>query len=200
MDAVKKLRTEVARLRDHVIPPLEARIRELEAENKKLRSLTTLDPLTKIPNRAALDRRFAEVSALVEREKIEVACLMIDVDHFRQINELRGHQEGDRVLIEVARLLRVNIRTSDFVGRYGGEEFGVILVKAGNPVAEEIGERLRAAVENKWKRPKNRVTISIGIATTNEVVDHKLLIAQADQALYQAKNTGRNRVCVFGKV
>ncbi len=180
-DEVKRLKEEVARLR---------------RENAKLRTLTTIDPLTRIPNRAALDLRFAEMNSLITREHIEVACLMIDVDHFRSVNEIRGHQQGDRVLIEAARLLKVNLRTNDFVGRYGGEEFGVILHKADLAIAQEVGERLRAAVENRWTQPKKKVTISIGIATTDKAIPPKELIERADKALYQAKQTGRNKVCV----
>jgi len=128
----------------------------------------------------------------------------MDIDNFKHINDTYGHAEGDVVLRVVADILQQEARESDFVSRYGGEEFTVALPSTGENGSLMSGERFRAAIENyPWKH--SQVTASFGI-TTAEGGRHKKedtpslyskLLAQADKALYQAKNTGKNQVCHF---
>ncbi len=124
----------------------------------------------------------------------EVSLIMIDIDDFKQINDCRGHQEGDRVLREISRQLRKTARDLDICSRYGGEEFAVILPQTGYQEALRLAERIRRRVENRYKR-NLEVTISLGVATCPlNARSVRTLIAKADQALYQSKRSGKNRV------
>ena len=135
---------------------------------------------------------------------------MLDLDHFKQVNDRWGHPFGDEVLREVSRLVLRNIRESDILGRYGGEEFAVVLPEANAEQAVLVGEKLRHAIEAHTFRmpdasgpgePTVRLTISIGVASTpvDEDQDEVELFSRADQALYEAKRTGRNRVVLYAK-
>ena len=126
--------------------------------------------------------------------------LMIDIDHFKKKNDKFGHLVGDVILREVAALIKQNVREIDLVGRYGGEEFSVILVDTNKLDAQLAGERIRKAIESyKFKAYDEviDVTISAGISSfPQEGQTTEDLIEKADSALYQAKNKGRNRVCL----
>lgn len=133
------------------------------------------------------------------REEMPLSVLLTDVDHLRQINDAYGHQMGDKVLAEVARRLRVALRSYDLSGRYGGEEFLTVLPRCGRANALEVGERVRRAMHAEpfeIDRLKMDVTVSIGVATTlgDEHVPVRKMIRAADHALYKAKREGRNRV------
>jgi diguanylate cyclase (GGDEF)-like protein len=120
---------------------------------------------------------------------------MVDVDHFRRINSLHGHQEGDRVLAELSRTLKAGLRQIDIIGRYGGEGFLIVLPNTPFAETEIIAERLRKSVEEMdVELISNRVTISIGIAEFIEDDTALKLIDRADGRLYEAKRAGRNRV------
>jgi diguanylate cyclase (GGDEF)-like protein len=134
-----------------------------------------------------------------------LAILMLDLDHFKQVNDRFGHQAGDSVLVRTGELIQANLRTTDIAGRYGGEEFIIMLV---NPSAEHGGsifaERLRGGIEQESFRGADdtefTATMSIGIALIGpDHVDAKDLVADADAALYVAKSRGRNRVAVHGR-
>jgi diguanylate cyclase (GGDEF)-like protein len=127
---------------------------------------------------------------------------MIDIDHFKRVNDVHGHHVGDQVITAVARRLAHTIRTADLLGRYGGEEFALILPDTRSDDAHTLAERLRVAIAD---RPIDTdagpltVTISIGVAyLTAEQTDVETLLANADAALYQAKRAGRNRVVLAG--
>jgi diguanylate cyclase (GGDEF)-like protein len=125
---------------------------------------------------------------------------MVDIDNFKQINDQHGHQAGDVVLRDVARILRDSLRTVDSLGRYGGEEFAAILPHTDHEEALLTGERIRRAVAGHPFRigPRElRVTVSVGVATyPSDVVDSPgALVREADKALYRAKQAGRDRVC-----
>ncbi|HEX6929088.1 MAG TPA: diguanylate cyclase [Gammaproteobacteria bacterium] len=133
------------------------------------------------------------------REQMPLSVLLTDVDHLRQINDAYGHQMGDKVLAEVARRLKVALRSYDLSGRYGGEEFLTVLPRCGRANAIEVGERVRRAMlagPFEIDRLKLDVTVSIGVATTmgDEHVLSRKIIRAADHALYKAKREGRNRV------
>jgi two-component system cell cycle response regulator len=174
--------------------------------HEQLKHVGLTDALTRVNNRRAFDQRLAEKisRALLAREPL--SCLFIDVDHFRQINDIYGHEGGDFVLKNVARLVKGELRSMDVVARYGGEEFVALLTKADNHQATEIGARIRCRVAEDDFRLENReplnVTVSIGVATLpscecpqeNPSVLGQQLVTLADKAHCQAKKAGRNWV------
>lgn len=162
------------------------------------------DGLTGVANRRFFDRRLHEEISLWRRRGGSLACLLVDLDHFKQINDRHGHQIGDLVLQQVARTLNLGLRASDVLARYGGEEFILLLPDTDSAQAAEIAERLRAAVAAlTWPQTPGgclQVTASIGLASVDSVQRTTLddpdrwLLRQSDSALYLAKAGGRNRV------
>lgn len=177
--------------------------------HERLKQVGLTDALTGVNNRRFFDQRVNEEVARSLRSREPLGCLFIDIDHFKRINDELGHPVGDTVLREVASIIREQLRNSDVLGRYGGEEFSALLTNTRASTAKDIAERIRATVENhrfdlrahhKVSKPLN-VTISIGIAVMSEANPITemgslcaSLIKQADQSLYQAKNQGRNQV------
>lgn len=159
--------------------------------------LASLDSLTGLGNRAALDSALHRELRLAERHGSEFSLLLIDVDHFKQINDRWGHSQGDRTLKEVGKAIRHGCRDTDLVYRYGGEEFVVLLSETHANGARIIAERLLHSVRQWVADAENlNVTVSIGVGTRKpegEVSIHSLF-DRADQALYRAKAQGRNRV------
>lgn len=174
--------------------------RDRADENNRV--LAALDPLTGVANRrsliAALDRDVARA----QRMREPMALMMVDIDHFKDVNDQYGHPAGDRVLCSVVNVLRQRVRAQDLVGRYGGEEFMVLLPDTGLVGAEQLARELCKAVEESRcpadgvPRPGIAVTVSIGVfgGRLESGDSWDMLIAAADRALYQAKNNGRNRV------
>lgn len=171
-------------------------------ERLKLDGLT--DPLTRIANRRFFERRMAQEMEAWLRRREPIACMLIDIDHFKGINDRHGHQIGDRVLQEIAELLGRDLRGADMLARYGGEEFVLLMPHTSAKQAIQIAERVRASVEQQKFVDANRkrlsITVSIGVAALDD--DSKLsgpeaadaLLRRADAALYRAKDRGRNRV------
>lgn len=154
------------------------------------------DPLTEICNRAAFDEAIEKEYSSYRRHQADFSLMVIDIDHFKAVNDTHGHIAGDKVLKSVANLIRSSIRRSDEVFRYGGEEFVVILSNTKQGGAKFIAERVRKEIE-KLTVSLNRVikvTASIGIASSELMQDVTDTLEFADQALYQAKDQGRNRV------
>ena len=154
------------------------------------------DELTKLPNRRALAQRFLEEMHRARRHHNAIAFLMIDLDHFKAVNDTYGHLNGDAVLAELAQLLVGGARDSDVCARYGGEEFALILHETTEPGARTLAERIRAKVAAATFPGGLKLTISIGVAATDEPALFTQLIDRADQALYAAKQGGRNQVRV----
>jgi diguanylate cyclase (GGDEF)-like protein len=172
---------------------------DLEAVERRTRT----DPLTGVGNRRHFELQLSEALGRAARSKAPVSVVLADVDHFKQVNDLHGHDVGDEVLKVVATVLGSNIRTVDRVSRIGGEEFALLLEDTRGSGARELTERLRAAVQAAsvpiGAGAPLRVTASFGVATFPETVaDAGQLYRAADEALYAAKRSGRNRVCVAG--
>ncbi len=172
--------------------------RELEKKNHELERLAYYDSLTGLLNRHAILEKLGEWLIHVQRYKERLTIAMLDIDHFKQVNDMRGHRAGDRVLSDVSSVLRRSIRQTDFAGRYGGEEFLVILPSTDATGAAVMGERIRASIEGTpMSDPASgtfRLTVSIGVAEHCSTDDEHLIVSRADAALYRAKAMGRNRV------
>jgi two-component system, cell cycle response regulator len=171
------------------------------ADNARLEQLAQTDPLTQLLNRRALTERITAEMERALRYDSTLALLMIDLDHFKKVNDTYGHLVGDDVLRDVAQLLGDTIRTSDILARYGGEEFLALLPETDDAGAEAFAERLREAVErHQFAREALaeplRLTASIGVAVypAARIESVEDLFARADAALYRAKADGRNRV------
>jgi diguanylate cyclase (GGDEF)-like protein len=167
---------------------------------EEVQSLALTDPLTGLQNRRGVFELGKVEFARARRMKRPFSCMMLDLDHFKNINDKYGHQVGDQVLQDVASICNQSVREDDLVGRYGGEEIIILLPETDMELALCVAERLGNAVaENPFitDEGKIRVTASIGVAAQDENTPHfEALIARADQALYIAKHKGRNRVAV----
>jgi two-component system, cell cycle response regulator len=173
--------------------------------NERLRHIGLTDALTGVHNRRHVEVRLIEEIERARRHRHALSFLYIDIDHFKRINDTAGHQAGDLVLRDVAALIKAELRLSDTLGRFGGEEFVVILTDANNEDAQSVAERIRWSIADQELRlgsdARIAVSVSIGVATLPELepgatpheVAHRLL-GQADKALYRAKEDGRNRV------
>lgn len=179
---------------------VQERTAELQAANAALEHLATRDSLTGLHNRRSLDARLAEAQALDRRYGRQNArvhgLLLVDVDHFKRINDQFGHPAGDAVLRQLALLLQASVRVTDVAARFGGEEFAVLLPElAGALEAVMAAEKVRAAVEAAIFPEVGRVTVSIGVSLASpDDPDVRPLIDRADAALYEAKRGGRNAV------
>lgn len=167
---------------------------------QELALLATNDPLTLVANRRGLEDHATRVLDLAKRTGSTTAVVMFDVDHFKAINDTHGHDVGDRVLVQVATTLRDAMRVHDGLARVGGEEFVVVLARAGLHEARIAAERMRRAVERAGSTVQDGlcVTVSAGVASCAAgELDLTTLLRNADDALYAAKRRGRNRVEVF---
>jgi diguanylate cyclase (GGDEF)-like protein len=163
-------------------------------ELERLEDMATTDALTGLPNIASI-RQVLDHSLLLDAK---VSVIMMDIDHFKSHNDEHGHQHGDEVLKTVAQVMKGQLRTDEAIGRYGGEEFIIVLPNCASDVAIRIAERLRRSLE-EFEWPVKAVTASFGIST--RAVEFKVadeLIAEADEALYASKRNGRNRVTLGG--
>jgi two-component system cell cycle response regulator len=172
---------------------------------ERLKHIGLTDRLTGVNTRRYIEQRLLEETGRTQRQGYALSCLYIDIDHFKKINDQAGHQAGDQVLREVATRIKAELRLSDALGRFGGEEFVTLLIDAQLPDALLVAERIRASIASKpfIVSGINRlvVTVSIGVATllkpqrTHSLEESAAqLVADADAALYRAKNEGRNRV------
>ncbi|GAB6067287.1 hypothetical protein JCM13664_06050 [Methylothermus subterraneus] len=187
------------------IAALTGRVAELEQETQDLRrrlkaaqQQARYDPVTGLPNRQAVDERLTQEFSRWQRFRQPLSLLLWDIDHFKQINDRFGHQAGDKILRVVAQTLRGGIREVDFVGRYGGEEFVMLLPGTDLEGALKVAEKLREAVKGCGFNSRGKpvpVTISCGLSGARPGDTQASLFERADQALYQAKQTGRDR-CV----
>lgn len=171
---------------------------------ESIKQLGLRDPLTGVNNRRFFDQRIIEETALAQRNNTSLSCLFIDLDHFKSINDKHGHQAGDHVLKQAAKIFTDIMRTSDILARYGGEEFVILLTNTPLQTAYDIAERIRKIIASyDFKISSSlhslslNITLSIGIAVLDDskliTTSHRLIKA-ADEAVYDAKISGRNRV------
>lgn len=172
--------------------------------HEHLRRLSLLDPLTRVHNRRSCEQRMQEMLAAAQRERQWVACCFVDIDWFKQVNDRFGHQVGDLTIKTVAATLERLRRRGDVVGRYGGEEFVMLLPNTELSAAASVAERMReaiAALRLQAESETYQVTVSLGVSALRLSRDmelqqaQQLLLHTADLALYQAKDQGRNQVC-----
>ena len=185
----------------------ESQRQEVSRMNRQLATLSAIDKLTGLPNRRTYEERFERIWAESAQDGTPVSLLVIDVDHFKVLNDVHGHTYGDEVLRRVGSLLPQALRsTADLAARYGGEEFVVILPHTDRESAERVAERIRALIEMAGSPPQPTmpkseclmwVTASCGICTAMASAAERKenLLESADMAMYQAKSNGRNRVC-----
>ena len=172
--------------------------------NQKLESFATIDGLTGVLNRRGLEDAAVKMQDICKRINLSMAILLIDIDHFKKVNDKYGHLTGDDVLRHLSKEIAKILRSSDVLGRYGGEEFCVFLPNTNESEAVGLAERIRAGVEaNPFKNVSESIkaTVSIGVADSVRAgYDFKGLVATADSAMYGAKNAGRNRVVSYTQI
>jgi len=166
---------------------------------KLFRQQASYDPLTGLINRRVLDLELERCSQQFIRHGSPCSIVLIDIDHFKQVNDEHGHQTGDEVLVEVARRISDTCRKSDVAGRWGGEEFMVICPHSQAQQVVDLAERMRKAIADQSFPHVGHISISIGIADATQAPSPDALLSKtvqlADEALYEAKSLGRNRVC-----
>lgn len=184
---------ESARSHQDELEEYQTRLRYL---NMQLQTQAITDPLTGLYNRLALTQQLNQAVAQCHRAGEQLSLLLIDADHFKTYNDRFGHQVGDDILRQLAKVIRCTVRESDTAARYGGEEFVVILPATDGEGALALAERIRTQVQRS-RRGDCDLTVSIGVASrsaTDPRCTAELLIQDADAALYRAKDAGRNRV------
>jgi diguanylate cyclase len=172
--------------------------------NQKLESIATIDGLTSVLNRRGLEDAAVKMQDICKRINLSMAVLLIDIDHFKKVNDTHGHLVGDDVLRHLASVIADILRSSDVLGRYGGEEFCAFLPNTTESDAIGLAERIRAGVEASplmVNKVNIKATVSIGVADSVRAgYDFKGLVATADSAMYGAKNGGRNRVMSYTQI
>ncbi|HMI91713.1 MAG TPA: GGDEF domain-containing protein, partial [Polyangiales bacterium] len=174
----------------------------ISSAKDRLATLAIRDELTELFNYRYLQTRLSEEFKRAERYREPLSCVMVDVDHFKSVNDRFGHDAGDRALREVAVRLRASVREVDVVARYGGEEFLLLLPSTNFSGALSVAERVWRAIGTapfELGVHSTRVTASLGVAVfpSRDIKTKDELLKAADRALYQAKHEGRDRMCVF---
>jgi diguanylate cyclase (GGDEF)-like protein len=198
------LLAELSRLNQELVAvqrELSRKNEELQRMYVEVQRLAVTDPLTGAFNRRGFFELAGRELDRASRFQHPLSAIMLDIDRFKRVNDTHGHAVGDQVLAATAARLRAELRKIDILGRYGGEEFAIILPETAGENAREVGERLRRSVEQStiaYGATRLGVTISLGIVSLGtERLTVEELLARADQALYAAKQSGRNRLCVW---
>ena len=176
----------------------EGRIKELETQLAQMSTLVREDPLTRSLNRRGLDDEFARESSRADRHKAPFSIAVLDIDNFKALNDLRGHQTGDEALIHLVKVAKEDLRLTDHIARLGGEEFLIILPNTPLDEAAKIITRLQRSLTKKYfldNNDKVLITFSAGVTERAFGEAQDAAIARADAAMYEAKQTGKNRVC-----
>ena len=181
-----------------VVNKLQQTTDVVQTKNKELEFLATHDPLTLLLNRRALNQRFEKALNDAQDAGTELSCVMCDIDHFKSVNDRYGHATGDKVIKMIASLLQKNFRENDLVGRYGGEEFCIVLPHIDLKLASDICNRIRISIKDDTSSGV-QVTMSFGVSALTPTINNPVeLSGQADRALYIAKESGRNKVVCWG--
>lgn len=168
---------------------------QLVSANRNLQFQATHDSLTGLLNRRAIVEILQKELARAERERESLSIILVDIDHFKKINDTRGHLAGDAVLCRVSQIMKSSVRSYDSVGRYGGEEFLIVLPGCPAELATKRAEQFGLMLSEPSSDPsENQITVSMGVAVGSGPVKMEELLSRADDALYQAKRNGRNRV------
>lgn len=204
---MESIRTMLLSEVEHIIENNRELTRELRASRKIMREqhdrldtfriAARVDPLTGVGNRGAFDESLKQLTAKAEKSGVPLSLLMIDIDHFKLINDEHGHQVGDRALAGVARLLKSRVRGRDIVTRYGGEEFAIFLCDTPMQNALNVAEDIRSRAESTRitiDTLRLNLTLSIGVSQFVPGMKPSALVRFADEALYRAKHEGRNRI------
>ena len=170
---------------------------ELEHSNSELARLSVTDKLTQLYNRLKLDEMLTRELCRAKRYGSKFSIILCDIDYFKSVNDLYGHQVGDKVLVEFAKVLKNNLRKSDVLGRWGGEEFLIIMPENGIEEAEMLADKLCKRISEHEFPVVKQVTCSFGIAAYQTGDTEDTLLARADKALYEAKQGGRNRIMLY---
>ncbi len=167
---------------------------ELKEKNELLEKISITDGLTQLSNRQHLMNRLDEEISRASRYETELTIILFDIDDFKEVNDNYGHLMGDEVLVRISEIIKENIRKSDIIGRYGGEEFMVVLPQTNIEEAFKVGDKIRAAIEaERFHKDLFGVTISGGISS-HAYIKKSRMINVADAKLYEAKSTGKNRI------
>ena len=194
--SLEKKKTELSEL----VSQLRQSSAEIRRKNEELTRLATRDPLTDCLNRRSFFEQFEKEWEASERYGYPLSAIMVDIDHFKRINDTHGHAVGDEVLQQVATALTTSARDSDVVCRYGGEEFSIILPHADIASAQAAAEKFRVAIET-LEFSQLELTASLGVSCTGfGSTDPQMLLDQADRSLYFSKRSGRNQVARFDKL
>ncbi len=172
----------------------------LRKAEEQSRYLALNDALTQLPNRRSIMEELVRQKGIMQRTGATLSMIMLDIDHFKKINDTYGHAAGDAVLQEVGRRIERELRADDFAGRYGGEEFVVILPSTSLEKAKRVAERIGYALRTepfKFEGDTTIITGSMGVAAANVPLDEQSLLRNADSALYEAKRAGRDCVVSF---
>jgi len=161
---------------------------------EEIRRLSVTDKLTQIYNRLKLDETLEKEWNRSKRTEVSFSLMIMDIDHFKIVNDTFGHQVGDIVLVELANILKMNVGSVDVVGRWGGEEFLIILPEISKDGAVLLAEKLRTLIYEKVFTKAGMITASFGVSSYNKDISPEIIVSRADMALYKAKKNGRNRV------
>jgi len=181
---------------------LQQKILELQKAKEELRRLAITDGLTGLYNYRYFKEQLNQELNRAQRHELTISLVMLDIDYFKHYNDTNGHPAGDKLLKEIAQLLKNNVRNIDLAARYGGEEFALVLIETDKAPAKIVAEKIRKLVEKhrfdfEDSQPDGKITISAGVATfPTDANDFDRIVAVADQRLYQAKQSGRNSVVI----
>ncbi len=195
-----KPRELLARVKLHL--KMQALIDSYELSQKELKHLACIDPMTKLYNRRHFTDASESIYKLAKRDQTELSLVLLDIDNFKNINDTYGHDIGDKVIINLAEMLRDSTRQSDIVCRYGGEEFLILLPETNKEGAYKIAEKIRNKIEsfcisiNETLCINYTVSIGVSLVDYNNNFNIEQSIKKADISLYNAKSSGKNKVCV----
>lgn len=173
---------------------------EVEKRTKELEHIAITDGLTQLYNRAKMDRELQKLDEINKRYGRVFSVIMIDIDYFKSVNDTFGHQVGDLVLKQFASILESNIRNTDFIGRWGGEEFLIVCPETSEKNAVKLASNLRKEIEETSFGQVGHKTMSVGVAEIKDGLDLDDIVNNADKALYFAKENGRNKVVAFSDI